>query len=161
MTVIGYPWDKPPARLTADEVHVWHAELDPWVERVPWLTQILSPDERARAERFCFPRDRQHFIVCRGLLRTILGRYLKLVKATGEGLSGLEQVEISMAPGEPATLLRIGGSPGVTERWSMHEPAVAPGYVAAIVVAGGSDACIYSPSPNAGGRLWSRSHAPH
>jgi 4'-phosphopantetheinyl transferase len=62
-------------RLTADEVHVWHAELDPWVERVLWLTQILSPDKRARAERFCFPGDRQHFIICRGLLRVILSRY--------------------------------------------------------------------------------------
>lgn len=59
------------------------------------------------------------------------------------------------------TLLRIGSSPVATERWSVHEPAVAPGYVAAIVVAGGSDACIYSPSPDAGGCSWSRSHAPH
>jgi 4'-phosphopantetheinyl transferase len=82
------------------------------------------------------------------------------LKASGEGLSELEQVEISVASGEPATLLRIGSSPRVIERWSMHEPAVAPGYVAAIVVAGGSDACIYSPSPNAGRRSWSRSHAP-
>jgi 4'-phosphopantetheinyl transferase len=81
MTVIEYPWDKPPARLNlrADEVHVWQAELDAWVERVAWLwlTQLLSLDERIRAERFCFPRDRQHFMVCRGLLRVLLSRYLQ------------------------------------------------------------------------------------
>ncbi len=58
MTVIEYLCNKPPARLslTADEVHVWHAEIDVWVGGAPWLTQLLSPDERARAERFCFPR---------------------------------------------------------------------------------------------------------
>lgn len=31
VTVIEYPWDNPPARLnlTTDDVHVWHAALDP------------------------------------------------------------------------------------------------------------------------------------
>jgi 4'-phosphopantetheinyl transferase len=36
----------------------------------------LSADERARADRFYFQKDRERFIVGRGLLRTILGLYL-------------------------------------------------------------------------------------
>ena len=37
-----------------------------------------EPDEWVRAERFHFDRDRDRFITGRGLLRTILGRYLDL-----------------------------------------------------------------------------------
>jgi 4'-phosphopantetheinyl transferase len=42
------------------------------------LKQTLSADERARAERFYFQKDRERFIVSRGLLRVILGRYLDM-----------------------------------------------------------------------------------
>jgi 4'-phosphopantetheinyl transferase len=42
----------------------------------------LSPDERARAERFHFARDRDHFIAGRGLLRVILARYLETEPGT-------------------------------------------------------------------------------
>jgi len=40
------------------------------------LLRTLTLDERARARRFRFPRDRDRFIVARGVLRAILGRYL-------------------------------------------------------------------------------------
>ena len=39
---------------------------------------LLSDDEKARAKRFYFEKDRTHFIVGRGLLRKILGGYLGL-----------------------------------------------------------------------------------
>ena len=38
--------------------------------------EILSPDERTRAARFHFERDRQHFTATRALLRTLLGSYV-------------------------------------------------------------------------------------
>jgi 4'-phosphopantetheinyl transferase len=38
------------------------------------LERLLSGDERARAARFFFERDRDRFVVGRGLLREILGR---------------------------------------------------------------------------------------
>lgn len=73
-------WKEPPADLVilSDEVHVWRASLDQPAACVQRLAQTLSADERWRAERFHFERDRLHFIVGRGLLRTILGRYLGL-----------------------------------------------------------------------------------
>lgn len=80
-------------------------------------------------------------------------------KATGEGLSGLERVKISVIPGGAAGLLRIGISPGAPERWAHAEPTVARGYTAAIVVTAGRDSCIHLPSLNKEGYSWSRSHA--
>jgi len=58
-------------------VQVWRARLDVPAYRVRELAQLLSLDEARRAERLFFDVDRQRFIVARGLLRTILGRYLR------------------------------------------------------------------------------------
>jgi 4'-phosphopantetheinyl transferase len=41
------------------------------------LYATLSLDERDRSARFRFERDRQRFIVARGVLRDLLGRYLQ------------------------------------------------------------------------------------
>lgn len=62
--------------LRAGEVHLWRARLAEADEHS--LRGLLSPSESVRAERFHFPRDRARFIAGRGLLRTILGRYLEL-----------------------------------------------------------------------------------
>lgn len=60
--------------LRSGEVHVWRVPLsgnDP-----DTLAPLLAPDECLRAQRFHFEHDRTRFICGRGLLRTILGRYL-------------------------------------------------------------------------------------
>jgi 4'-phosphopantetheinyl transferase len=63
-------------RLTRQDVHVWRASLssDPQVFRR--LESTLSSDERDRAQRFIFERDRNSFTVARGILRHLLGEYL-------------------------------------------------------------------------------------
>lgn len=68
----------PPCPLTLgdDEVHIWRASLDCSPSQLSQLARTLSGDERARAERFHFERDRNRFIAGRGTLRAILGRYL-------------------------------------------------------------------------------------
>ena len=66
-----------PLALGDKEVHVWHASLDLSVSQIQRLGHTLSAEERKRAERYRFPKDRERFIAARGLLRTILGRYLK------------------------------------------------------------------------------------
>lgn len=38
--------------------------------------RLLDPDEVSRANRFYFEKDRKHFAVARGFLRSLLGRYL-------------------------------------------------------------------------------------
>lgn len=63
--------------LAAQEVDVWRAPLDlEREETVMWLESLLAPDELDRARRFYFARDRRRYVVCRGILRAILGRYL-------------------------------------------------------------------------------------
>ena len=62
--------------LGDNEVHVWRASLELPSSQVQRLRRNLSEEELERAERFHFERHRDHFIGARGLLRTILGRYL-------------------------------------------------------------------------------------
>jgi len=71
-------WRRPPARpaLTSDDVHVWLASLDVAGSRLKALARTLSGDERERARRYHFRRDRDRYVVCRGVLREILGVYL-------------------------------------------------------------------------------------
>lgn len=64
--------------LRADEAHVWRAALEQPPAEVERLSRHLSADEMARAARFRFPLHRDHFIVARGLLRLIIGRYLQV-----------------------------------------------------------------------------------
>lgn len=62
--------------LARDEVHVWRVDLTRAGEVVR-LGRTLSTEERARAGRFRFERDRDRFVAARGLLRVLLGRYLE------------------------------------------------------------------------------------
>jgi 4'-phosphopantetheinyl transferase len=62
--------------LRPNEIHVWQTELDLEPEELERLERTLSVDERARAMRFHFARDRQRFIAARGAVRSILGSYL-------------------------------------------------------------------------------------
>ena len=73
-------WCPPPQTLTlgSGEVHVWRAALDLTSADVHSLRLTLSAEERARAERFYFHKDRKHFVVAHGLLRAILGQYLNI-----------------------------------------------------------------------------------
>jgi 4'-phosphopantetheinyl transferase len=95
---LAIDWPAPPAAvcgLDRAEVHVWAAALEG--EAADW-TKILSAAERDRAEAFHFEDHRRRFIVGRGLLRLILGRYLG---------ARAEEVEFSYNPqGKP----EVGGS---------------------------------------------------
>ncbi len=69
----GLKYDPDPARRA---VHVWDAALDLDDTRVAALAVLLDEGEAARARRFHFECDRRRFTVARGILRTLLGRYL-------------------------------------------------------------------------------------
>jgi 4'-phosphopantetheinyl transferase len=64
------------AGLRAGDVHVWRVDLAVNAGAVSRLAADLSEDERARAARFTFERDARRFVVARGALRALLGRYL-------------------------------------------------------------------------------------
>jgi 4'-phosphopantetheinyl transferase len=80
MTVAAVPppaWLPPPAGLALgpDEVHVWRLPLAQPPEQIAILARTLHPDERDRAARFHFDRDRITFTAARGALRTLTGAY--------------------------------------------------------------------------------------
>jgi 4'-phosphopantetheinyl transferase len=56
------------------------------------------------------------------------------IKALGEGLSHpLDRFDVSLAPGEPARILRVENAPGNNCGWRMRSFSPAPGFVAAVV----------------------------
>ena len=56
------------------------------------------------------------------------------VKALGDGLSlPLDRFEVSLAPGEPARILRVGHTPGADCGWRLASFSPAPGFVGAVV----------------------------
>jgi len=72
------PW--PPAAtvpaLQPDQIHLWCACLQAPAAASQQLLPLLSAAERERARRFRFRRHRRRFILTRGILRHLLGRYL-------------------------------------------------------------------------------------
>lgn len=71
-------WQAPPGTLETggEEVHVWRILLrSPDLAGGQWL-DLLSEDERERAGRFHFRRDRARFIGAHACLRQVLSRYL-------------------------------------------------------------------------------------
>jgi 4'-phosphopantetheinyl transferase len=62
--------------LDDGELHVWQARLTASEDELAEFARLLAPDENHRAARFHFERDRRAFVVGRGILRIILGRYL-------------------------------------------------------------------------------------
>jgi 4'-phosphopantetheinyl transferase len=56
------------------------------------------------------------------------------IKALGDGLSyPLDRFDVSLAPGEPARILRVGSVRGEACDWAMHELALGPGLIGAVV----------------------------
>jgi 4'-phosphopantetheinyl transferase len=72
-------WSSPPAQLelSLEVLHVWRLDVDDRAHDVTAATRLLSEDERQRAFRFRFARDRHRFVIGRALLRIILSRYLQ------------------------------------------------------------------------------------
>jgi 4'-phosphopantetheinyl transferase len=212
------------------EVHVWSVDLDGVAEAE--VASSLSADERERAGRFRFERDRRRFVVARGLLRRLVGRYLDrepasvrfgygprgkpsvaagdgirfnlshsaglallafawrrevgvdverlrpvpeaediarryfspweeselrrlpggereaaffrcwtrkeaFVKATGDGLSRpLDAFDVTLAPGEPARLVRVAGEAEAARRFWIEDVSPRRGFAAALAVEG-------------------------
>ncbi|MBX3305831.1 MAG: 4'-phosphopantetheinyl transferase superfamily protein [Nitrospira sp.] len=69
-------------------IHVWRTKLDGDPAAGQSWETWLAPDEKARAARFVFHRDRHRFIAARGILRAILGQYLRRHPADIEFIYG-------------------------------------------------------------------------
>lgn len=63
--------------LSGNEVQVWLGDQNPGAERFEQFFQTLSAEEQDRALRFHFQRDRVRFVTAHGILRCLLGAFLK------------------------------------------------------------------------------------
>lgn len=63
--------------LTDHCVHVWNVSTGKR-HNLEIMAESLSPEEKARADRFHFERDRRAFIICRGALRRLIAAYTGL-----------------------------------------------------------------------------------
>lgn len=80
MTFISSNWEPPPKELAfaPDAIHLWSASLDDAVSNLNYWEKILSSDERERAERLILEQNRNRFVAGRGILRSLLGKYLQM-----------------------------------------------------------------------------------
>ena len=78
MAAADWPQSAHVPPLPRDEVHVWQSALDRDAGAVLMLEGLLATEERERAGRFHFRKDRERYVVGRGLLRWLLGEYLRV-----------------------------------------------------------------------------------
>ena len=72
-------WKEPPflLDLKPNQVDLWRAQLDAEPDVLAEFQSSLSAEEKSRANRFHFSRDRSRFVVSRGVLRVLLSIYLR------------------------------------------------------------------------------------
>lgn len=102
-------------RITGDETHVW---LLPCVQpgaMLDELSRLLDEDERRRAERYRFERDRNRFVAARGAVRRVLAGYLRCAPRDLEFDLG-DHGKPRLAKGH-ATSLRFNVS--TSQEWAM------------------------------------------
>lgn len=62
--------------LLKGEVSLWLIDINQYLSSLDELMSVLDDDERCRANRFKFEKDRNCFVISHGILRLLLGRYL-------------------------------------------------------------------------------------
>lgn len=101
-------WGHPPADWTLGpaDVDIWLADVEQHALAIGRLEALLADAEWERVARYRHDRDRRRFVVVRGLLRALLGRYI----------------------GQPPRSLRFRygphGKPGLTPNGGMVGPHV-------------------------------------
>jgi len=73
-------WNKAPSDISLEPgcVHVFRVALDLSRLNLGKFRAVLAADESERAARFHFEQGRDNYVVARGVLRMLLGDYLKL-----------------------------------------------------------------------------------
>ena len=100
--------------LGSDAIHVWRAPLAVDLAMLQNLGNTLADNERARAERFVFQEDRNRFIAARGILRDLLGRYLRCEPRNIEFVYGVRgKPAVASASSQPPIRFNLSHSHGL------------------------------------------------
>ena len=100
----------------------------------------MVPDADAIAARFFSPREYEAYLNLnlRDRAQGFFNCWTRkeaFIKALGDGLYyPLDRFDVSLAPGEPAKILRVEKTPGDHCGWRVENLSPAPGFVAAVVV---------------------------
>jgi 4'-phosphopantetheinyl transferase len=114
----------------AREVGVDVEHIRPEIAQEKIAERFFSPREVTVLRALPTPLQASAFFAC-------WTRKEAFIKAKGDGLTlPLDQFDVSLAPGEPATLLRTAWDPQEAACWALQDLAPAPGYRAAVAVAG-------------------------
>ncbi|MGC9524607.1 MAG: 4'-phosphopantetheinyl transferase family protein [Limnospira sp.] len=89
-------------------MQIWQADLNLEPAQIEPFRQLLTPDERERARRFRFDRDRIHFTVARGILRQILSP-----------LAGVSPEDLTFGYGDRGKPYLKTGNPGGTLQFNV------------------------------------------
>jgi 4'-phosphopantetheinyl transferase len=96
----------------------------------------FSPNENAQLQSIPHHLTSKVFFDC-------WTRKEAFVKALGSGFSfPLQDFDVSITPGQAASLLRVAGSESEAARWSMYDLEVSPEYAAAIVIEGNGHSIV-------------------
>jgi 4'-phosphopantetheinyl transferase len=64
--------------LPEKTIHVWYCNFDLNRDKVEYYSSLLSEDEKQKASRFKFKKDEVCYIISRGILRLLIGSYLRI-----------------------------------------------------------------------------------
>jgi 4'-phosphopantetheinyl transferase len=101
----------------------------PLSDLLPLARISFSPSEYAT---LCALPSRDH----PGAFYTCWSRKEAFIKATGEGISQLNDFDVTLRADQPAQILRVAGPPSEHARWSLTDLPVIQDYAAALVVEG-------------------------
>jgi 4'-phosphopantetheinyl transferase len=105
-------WGEPPARPVAvpGEVHLWRVDQSEAGGSEEEADRVLSAEERARRDRYRFPRDRRRFALRRSALRGILSAYLGAPPAEIVLVPAARSKPELAVPGEPPLRFNVSHS---------------------------------------------------
>jgi len=122
LALLAFAWDRELGVDVEEEREVEEAKdiarryFSPWEERE---LRLLTEVERRGAFFRCWTRKEA------------------FIKVTGDGLSRpLDAFDVTLAPGEPARLLRVEGEPEAAGRFWLEDVSPAPGFAGALAVEG-------------------------
>jgi len=65
--------------LTRENILVFYFGLPDFIREMGSFYGLLSRDEKEKAQRFFFEKDRSQYVLARGVLRTLLGHYVNIL----------------------------------------------------------------------------------
>lgn len=73
-------WKNPPETLELldSKIDVWSVNINNYTNKLFDYWELLSSSEKEKADRFRFEKDKNCYVIARGLLRILLSRYLNI-----------------------------------------------------------------------------------